>query len=85
MFSESPDADLPTLSSLRKGPSKNPLDPLFGTFSVDSCVRRNDRGSVRFFVGLSFLSRFEADHPTLSFLRKQGSILERSANFSSGK
>ncbi|MEM7495312.1 MAG: hypothetical protein AAF471_04070 [Myxococcota bacterium] len=47
--------------------------------------RRNDRGSVRFFVGLSFLSRFEADHPTLSFLRKQGSILERSANFSSGK
>ncbi|MEM7495762.1 MAG: hypothetical protein AAF471_06485, partial [Myxococcota bacterium] len=29
-------------------------------------------GSVRFFVGLSFLSRFEADHP-LSFLRKQES------------
>ncbi|MEM7495310.1 MAG: hypothetical protein AAF471_04060 [Myxococcota bacterium] len=26
----------PTLSFPRKAPSKNPLDPLFGTFSVDS-------------------------------------------------
>ncbi|MEM7496105.1 MAG: hypothetical protein AAF471_08360, partial [Myxococcota bacterium] len=38
-----------------------------------------------FFVGLSFLSRFEADHPTLSSLRKQGSILGHFANFSSEK
>ncbi|MEM7494698.1 MAG: hypothetical protein AAF471_00835 [Myxococcota bacterium] len=35
--------DFSTLSFLRKGTSKNPSESLFGTFSVDSCLRRNDK------------------------------------------
>ncbi|MEM7495287.1 MAG: hypothetical protein AAF471_03945, partial [Myxococcota bacterium] len=36
-FSPKFEAGPPALSFPRRGPSKNPLDPLFGTFSVDSC------------------------------------------------
>ncbi|MEM7495835.1 MAG: hypothetical protein AAF471_06885, partial [Myxococcota bacterium] len=67
---------------LLSGLSKNSLDPLFGAFSVDSCFRRNDRGSVRFFVEISFSSRFEAGPSTLSFLRKGISKKSATSRFS---
>ncbi|MEM7496267.1 MAG: hypothetical protein AAF471_09260, partial [Myxococcota bacterium] len=54
---------------------------LFG----DPEFRRNDRKSVLFFVECAFSSSSNADPSTLSSLRKQGSILERSANLSSEK